>query len=104
MARIKSNPSTSVTFRMPNGSLHKIDELATLHSHDRTTEIVDACKYWIEIGGASGIDTSTKDKITNLHSHIISLEASVLELSKSLEQLEENNRTLIRIIENMTNK
>ncbi|MDO5844746.1 MAG: hypothetical protein Q4Q53_06355 [Methanocorpusculum sp.] len=104
MARSKTNPLTSVTFRMPDETLHKIEELAALNSHDRTSEIIGACRHWINIGGNAGIDISTKDKIAELQSHVISLEKTVSEISLTMIKLEENNTTLLRIIEKMSNK
>lgn len=99
MARTKTNPSSSVTFRMPDSLLKEIDELAIQNSHDRTSEINGACKYWVSVGGVSGVNFSTSAKIAELEEHIVRLESSIGELSKYLGNLEKNNSTLLAVIE-----
>ena len=104
MARSKSNPSTSVTFRMPDECLQSIDELAAKNSHDRTSEIIGACKHWVEIDGAVGVDVSTKERISEIQEHIASLEESIQKIESAVRQIEENNTILLRIIETMAKK
>ena len=66
MARSKINPSTSVTFRMPDSILKEVDRLALQNYHDRTAEINGACRHWVEIGGTSGVTSSSLEEITKL--------------------------------------
>ena len=106
MARSKLNPTASVTFRMQEVTLQKIDNIAAQNNHDRTTEINDACRYWIELGGSANQDSAfmLKKSITALQNQINDLEKNMTEMAASLKQLEENNSTLLRIIEKMTGK
>lgn len=105
MARSKINPATSVTFRMPDDNLNKIDELALKNSHDRTAEINIACRHWIEIGGVFGNETITQSKISEIESKINllndrmeKLENAVDKISDVLTQMDKNNSTLLNII------
>lgn len=105
MARSKINPATSVTFRMPDEILKIIDELAVKNTHDRTAEINDACRHWIEIGGTNGNETITQSKISNLEKEIALLserigvlETSLEKISDTMVQNEKTNSTLLNII------
>lgn len=104
MARSNRNPSTSVTFRMPDECLQHIDELAAKNSHDRTSEIIGACKHWVEIDGVVGVDRSTKERISEIQLRIASLEESIQKIESAVRQIEENNTILLRIIETMAKK
>lgn len=104
MARSKTHPLTSVTLRMPDEILHKIDTLAANNSHDRTAEIVGACRHWAEIDGILGTDASTKEKLEALKIQIATMEQSIIEISSTLRQLEENNTALLHIIETLSRK
>ena len=99
MARSKLNPTASITFRMQKATLQKIDKLAEQNNHDRTTEINDACRCWIELSGSAN-----QDVVITLQKQIADLEKNMTEMTASLKQLEENNSTLLRIIEKMTGK
>lgn len=89
---------------MPDDCLQSIDELAAKNSHDRTSEIIGACKHWIEIDGVVGVETSTKEKISEIQSHLTSLEDSIRKIESAVRQIEENNTILLRIIETMAKK
>ena len=99
MARAKTNPSTSVTFRLPDESLQGIENLAERNSHDRTAELIGACRHWVEIGGSAGVDTSLNEKVDCLQKKMDVVEAAVLEMSDTMKRIEEINTTLIRILE-----
>ncbi|MDO5843883.1 MAG: hypothetical protein Q4Q53_01890 [Methanocorpusculum sp.] len=105
MARSKINPATSVTFRMPDDKLNKIDELALKNTHDRTAEINDACRHWIEIGGVFGKENITQQKIselekqmTELNNRMEKLESSLEKISEVMTQTDKNNSALLNII------
>lgn len=106
MARSKFNPATSVTFRMPDDILEILDKLALGNGHDRTAEINEACRHWIDIGGASGNETLTQQKISSLGEELASMnlrlekqEEAILLLKETLDKLEKNNSTLLAVIE-----
>ena len=106
MARSKFNPATSVTFRMPDDILEILDKLALGSGHDRTAEINEACRHWIDIGGASGNETLTQQKISALGEELASMnlrlekqEEAILMLKETIEKLEKNNSTLLAVIE-----
>lgn len=106
MARSKFNPATSVTFRMPDDILETLDKLAIENGHDRTAEINEACRHWIDIGGASGNETLTQQKISSLGEELASMnlrlekqEEAILMLKETIEKLEKNNSTLLAVIE-----
>ena len=50
MTRPNSIRTTQVNFRMPEALLKEIDALADKNYHDRSSEINNACKYWITSG------------------------------------------------------
>lgn len=89
---------------MPDECLKDIDELAAKNSHDRTSEIIGACKHWVKIDGVVGVDVSTKEKIAEIQTHIEKLEESVLKIENTIKQIEENNTILLKIIEAMAKK
>ena len=106
MARSKFNPATSVTFRMPDDILEILDKLALGNGHDRTAEINEACRHWIEIGGTSGNETLTQQKISALVEELASMnlrlekqDGAILMLKETIEKLEKNNSTLLAVIE-----
>ena len=106
MARSKFNPATSVTFRMPDIALEKLDKLALENSHDRTAEINEACRHWIDIGGASGNETLTQQKVSALGEELACMNArlekqeeAILLLKETIDRLEKNNSTLLTVIE-----
>ena len=106
MARSKFNPATSVTFRMPDDILEILDKLALGNGHDRTAEINEACRHWIEIGGTSGNETLTQQKISALGEELASMnlrlekqDGAILMLKETIEKLEKNNSTLLAVIE-----
>lgn len=107
MARSKTNPSSSVTFRMPDTILQKIDTLALQNNHDRTAEINTALTHWIGIGGTVGNETVTQQKIAELEEQLTVMserlqkqEAAIIQLSETLEKFEGNTSRLLSIIEN----
>lgn len=97
MARSKLNPSTSVTFRMPDSILKEIDRLAARNTHDRTAEINGACRYWAEIDGVVGTDVSTQQTLSGLSNQIKSLEDQIAAM---MQQMEQERTLLLKIIEN----
>ena len=106
MARSKFNPATSVTFRMPDDILEILDKLALGNGHDRTAEINEACRHWIDIGGASGNETLTQQKVSALGEELASMnlrlekqEEAILLLKETIDKLEKNNSTLLAVIE-----
>lgn len=96
MARSKLNPSSSVTFRMPNPILKEIDRLAEQNTHDRTAEINGACRHWVEIGGVAGTDVSTQKVIAELSEEITNLKDQVAAM---MQQMEQERMLLLKIIE-----
>ncbi|HJJ31047.1 MAG TPA: hypothetical protein O0X97_02225 [Methanocorpusculum sp.] len=107
MARSKTNPSSSVTFRMPDTILQKIDTLALQNNHDRTAEINTALTHWIGIGGTVGNETVTQQKIAELEEQLTVMssrlqkqEEAIIQLSETLEKFEGNTSRLLSIIEN----
>ena len=42
--------TTPINFRMPDDLLERIDSLADKNYHDRSSEINNACRYWITSG------------------------------------------------------
>ena len=104
MARSKIHPTTSVTFRLPDDSLQSIDELARKNSHDRTAELISACKYWVKIGGTVGTDAQLNENIQVLQEKIAVIEESMKTMSDSIKHLEESNTTLLRILEKLMAK
>ena len=106
MARSKFNPATSVTFRMPDDILEILDKLALGNGHDRTAEINEACRHWIDIGGASGNETLTQQKVSVLGEELACMNArlekqeeAILLLKETIDRLEKNNSTLLAVIE-----
>ena len=106
MARSKFNPATSVTFRMPDDILEILDKLALGNGHDRTAEINEACRHWIDIGGASGNETLTQQKVSALGEELACMNArlekqeeAILLLKETIDRLEKNNSTLLAVIE-----
>lgn len=106
MARSKFNPATSVTFRMPDDILETLDKLAIENGHDRTAEINEACRHWIDIGGASGNETLTQQKVSALGEELVCMNArlekqeeAILMLKETIDKLEKNNSTLLAVIE-----
>ena len=62
MTRPKSaHTTTQVNFRMPEILLKEIDALADKNYHDRSSEINNACRYWI----ASGAGETWASQTTN---------------------------------------
>ena len=107
MARSKINPSSSVTFRMPDSILQRIDTLALQNNHDRTAEINTALTHWIGIGGVSGNETVTQKKIAELEEQLTIMssrlekqEEAIIQLSETMEKFEGNTSRLLSIIEN----
>ena len=96
MVRSKLNPSSSVTFRMPNSILKEIDRLAEQNTHDRTAEINGACHHWVEIGGVAGTDVSTQKVIAELSKEIMNLKDQVAAM---MQQMEQERTLLLKIIE-----
>lgn len=106
MARSKINPSSSVTFRIPQTILEKIDNLALSDNYDRTAEINTALRHWVEIGGVAGNETITQQKISLLESQlremndkIASKDEMLLKLSEAIDKMERDNARLLSIIE-----
>lgn len=97
MARSKINPSTSVTFRMPDSILKEVDRLALQNYHDRTAEINGACRHWIEIGGTSGVTSSSLEEITKLSEQLQNLEEQIVSM---MQQMKQERSLLLKIIEN----
>lgn len=96
MARSKLNPSSSVTFRMPNPLLKEIDRLAEQNTHDRTAEINGACRHWVKIGGVAGTDASTQNVIAELSAEITGLKDQIASM---MDQMEQERTLLLKIIE-----
>ena len=96
MVRSKLNPSSSVTFRMPNPILKEIDRLAEQNTHDRTAEINGACHHWVKIGGVAGTDVSTQKVIAELSKEIMNLKDQVAAM---MQQMEQERTLLLKIIE-----
>ena len=91
---------------MPDGALEKLDKLALENSHDRTAEINEACRHWIDIGGASGNETLTQQKVSALGEELACMNArlekqeeAILLLKETIDRLEKNNSTLLAVIE-----
>lgn len=97
MARSKTNPSTSVTFRMPDSILKEVDRLALQNYHDRTAEINGACRHWISIGGVSGACATSQEEIASLSEQIKNLEHQITTM---MQQMEQERSLLLKIIEN----
>lgn len=96
MSRTKTNPSTQINFRMPNDILKGIEEMAVKNIHDRSAEINEACRFWIEIGGKAATDSTTLERISQLENKIVSLEN---EIRTMMSETQKDRETLLKIID-----
>ena len=53
--------TTQINFRMPDDLLTRIDSLADKNFHDRSSEINNACRYWITSGAGDTWAAQTAD-------------------------------------------
>lgn len=107
MTRTPANEKTApVNVRIPESLLLKIDEIAHREYHDRSTEVIGACKHWVEIDGNQSADAlpvqSAKeiaaklDAMMEMIQKISYIKSEIQELSQKID--DEHNR-LLTIIE-----
>lgn len=57
--------TTQINFRMPDDLLTRIDSLADKNFHDRSSEINNACRYWIVSGAGDTWAAQTAEPYGN---------------------------------------
>lgn len=97
MARTAKKEATiPVNVRIPKTLLEGLDAISKRDYHDRTTEVIGACKHWVEINGNSSIDSIPVSAVSEIKSRLDKLTASV----KDLSEIENSLTSLIKRIDN----
>jgi len=107
MPRTAKNEATvPVNVRIPEQLLQELDAISKRDYHDRTTEVITACKHWVEIDGNASIDSipvsavseinKRLDELTTSVKHFSEIEAS---LSLLIKRIDSEHDRLLRIIE-----
>ena len=61
--------------------------MARKNNHERTSEINNACKYWIEIGGSCAADKTTYAELKELRNTVDLLKFNVTDLKSRHDSL-----------------
>ena len=107
MPRTPHNEVTiPVNVRIPESLLQKVDTIAKRDYHDRTTEVITACKHWVEIDGNTSIDSLPVSAVSEINRRLNELTISVKQvaeietaLSALIKRIDSEHDRLLRIIE-----